>query len=230
MRMMVVFEKGADLRYIGHLDLLRTLQRALRRSGLPIQYSRGFNPHVNLGFAAPLSVGVSGLREMMEVPLEDGVTEQQFMDAMNIILPKRLQIKACYQIADNFPTLMSLVAGHRYTIEFDKNENANKVFAAAPPFMALEEYIAIRKTKVGEKPTNIRPFVKSASYEETEDSYRIHLETVQLREGSLKPKLWFESLCGFAKVEPFYCTICRDAVLSLNKEGELVPMEEIRYA
>ena len=60
MRMMVVFEKGETLRYIGHLDLMRAMQRALRRSGLPIRYSNGFNPHIRLSFAAPLSVGVVG--------------------------------------------------------------------------------------------------------------------------------------------------------------------------
>ena len=69
MRMMVVFEKGEALRYIGHLDLMRTVQRALRRSELPVKYSNGFNPHIRLSFAAPLSVGVIGLRELMEVPV-----------------------------------------------------------------------------------------------------------------------------------------------------------------
>lgn len=44
--MMVVFEKGETLRYIGHLDLMRAMQRALRRSGLPIRYSNGFNPQI----------------------------------------------------------------------------------------------------------------------------------------------------------------------------------------
>ena len=80
--MMVVFEKGEALRHIGHLDLMRTMQRALRRSNLPIKYSNGFNPHIRLSFAAPLSVGVIGLRELMEVPLEDGVTVQRMLQGI----------------------------------------------------------------------------------------------------------------------------------------------------
>ena len=51
--MMAAFEKGEKLRFIGHLDLMRTMQRALRRSHLPIKYSNGFNPHIRLSFAAP---------------------------------------------------------------------------------------------------------------------------------------------------------------------------------
>ena len=68
MRMMVVFEKSYPVRHIGHLDLMRTMQRALRRSGLPVRYSQGFNPHIKLSFASPLSVGIVGEREIMDVP------------------------------------------------------------------------------------------------------------------------------------------------------------------
>ena len=54
MKMIVVFEKKERLRLIGHLDLMRAMQRALRRSDLPLRYSQGFNPHILLNFAAPL--------------------------------------------------------------------------------------------------------------------------------------------------------------------------------
>ena len=68
MKMIVVFSIRDRLKYIGHLDLMRAMQRALRRSGLPVRYSQGFNPHLQISFAAPLSVGMEGLREVMEVP------------------------------------------------------------------------------------------------------------------------------------------------------------------
>ena len=73
MKMLAVFEKGPRLRLIGHLDLMRAMQRALRRSGLPIRYSQGFNPHILLTFAAPLNLGAVGMREVMEVPVEGEV-------------------------------------------------------------------------------------------------------------------------------------------------------------
>ena len=58
--MMAVFEKSPRLRHIGHLDIQRAVQRALRRSGLPVSYSKGFNPHILLTFASALSTGYSG--------------------------------------------------------------------------------------------------------------------------------------------------------------------------
>ena len=61
MKMLVVFEKTPRLRHIGHLDLMRAIQRSLRRSGLPIRYSQGFNPHMLMSFAAPLALGHAAL-------------------------------------------------------------------------------------------------------------------------------------------------------------------------
>ena len=98
MRFLVQFRKVGTAAYISHLDLMRTMQRALRRTGLPIKYSNGFNPHIRLSFAVPLSVGVIGLRELMEVPVEDCVTADEFMQRMNAVLPDCLQIRSCTDV------------------------------------------------------------------------------------------------------------------------------------
>ena len=226
MRMMAVFEKGETLRYIGHLDLMRTVQRALRRSNLPVKYSNGFNPHIRLSFAAPLSVGVVGRRELMEVPVEDGVTEAQFVEAFNRASPACLQIVQARCISDEFPTLMSLVAGSRYTIRLEAGPAADQAAAAFDNFMALESYVANRRTKSGENPCDIRLFVKEGSISKTNTGYEIRLETVTLQSGALKPSLWLESLCAFAECEKPQHIIYRDAILAQPKDGPLIPMEE----
>lgn len=227
MRMMVAFEKGASLRYIGHLDLMRTVQRALRRSNLPIKYSNGFNPHIRLSFAAPLSVGVIGLHELMEVPLEDGVTEQQFMEGMNAALPACLRIRSCRAVDDAFPALMSLVAGADYRITFAKTEEGMKAAKRFDDFMALDSYIAQRRTKSGENPCDIRPFVLNGSCMATADDYQIELRTLAMQAGMLKPSLWFECLREYAQCGEIPHLIYRVAILAKNGAGQLVPMEEV---
>lgn len=227
MRMMVVFEKGASLRFIGHLDLMRTMQRALRRSGLPIKYSSGFNPHIRLSFAQPLGVGVIGLKELMEVPLAEDVTPKAFMDAMNAVLPGLLRIRACRALDDRFPTLMSLVGGSRYLLRFGNNEDGRKTLGALQGFMALREYVTVRKTKSGEAPSDIRPFVVSAADASDDEGLAIRLTTLQNEKGALKPSLWISSLIEYAGAQPFACTIYREAILSRDGRGKLVPMEEL---
>lgn len=227
MRMMVVFEKGAELRFIGHLDLMRTIQRALRRSGLPIQYSNGFNPHIRLSFAAPLSVGVVGLRELMEVPLEDGTEAEDFVQRMNAVLPGCLQVIFAKPMGETFPTLMSLVAGSRYTIVLPEGETADKAEQCFEPFMALKEYVANRRTKSGENPCDIRPFVLDGSAERKNGQLVIHLTTVCTAAGALKPSLWLQCLLEFANAEPADAMIYREAILAKDKNGKLAPMEEV---
>ena len=85
--MMAVFEKSERLRHIGHLDIQRAMQRALRRSGLPVSYSKGFNPHILLTFASALSTGAIGEKEIMDVSLNEDVTAEAFLAAMNEALP-----------------------------------------------------------------------------------------------------------------------------------------------
>ena len=225
--MMVVFEKGETLRYIGHLDLMRAMQRALRRSGLPIRYSNGFNPHIRLSFAAPLSVGVVGLRELMEVPLEDGVTEQAFQDGMNAVLPDCLRIRQCRALEDSFPALMSLAAGSRYLIRFPFNVESDRAAAGFEAFMALEHYTAVRRTKSGENPCDIRPFVTGGGGYRLQRNFPAILPFAQLAAGSLKPSLWLDSLRAFTDAGEFPHIIYRTAILARTPEGTLVPMEEV---
>lgn len=227
MRMMVVFEKGAALRYIGHLDLMRTVQRALRRSNLPVKYSNGFNPHIRLSFAAPLSVGVIGLRELMEVPVEDGLTEEAFVSRMNAALPACLQICFCRSVPDDFPALMSLVAGADYRITFAKTDEGQKAAQRFADFMALNSYIANRRTKSGENPCDIRPFVIDGACSENETEYVIELRTIATSAGMLKPSLWFDSLREFAGCGEIPHLIYRKNILAKAKDGSLVPMEEV---
>ena len=83
MKMLVVYEKTAQIRRVGHLDLMRAMQRALRRSGVPVAFSKGFTPHLLVSFAAPLSVGMPGKREIMEVPLTEEIGEEEFKKMKN---------------------------------------------------------------------------------------------------------------------------------------------------
>ena len=228
MRMMVIFEKGFALRHIGHLDLMRTMQRALRRSGLPLVYSKGFNPHIELSFASPLGVGTVGLREVADIPLEAEVSEAEFVEKLNAAVPSCMPIRRARRIEPSFPTLMALVAASRYTLRFPPDEKGKQIAKRLPEFMALSEYMAMRKTKSGEKLCNIRPFVQEAEAAETNDSIEIRcvLEATQL--GNLKPSLFAKCLAEFAEVGVVPCVAIREDILCRGKDGSLAAMEEYR--
>ena len=72
----IKFTKGEEVKYIGHLDVMRIFQRAIKRADLPIAYSQGFNPHQLLSFANPLTLGtqVVGSTEIFSLELELSLT------------------------------------------------------------------------------------------------------------------------------------------------------------
>lgn len=227
--MIVVFEKGFALRHIGHLDLMRTMQRALRRSGLPIRYSNGFNPHIQLSFASPLSVGVAGMREIMDVPLQAEISGEEFSDQLSRALPSCIKVIRSYAVADDYPTLMALVAGSLLRIEMEASAQADAVVRALPEFMSSGDCVTLRKTKSGENMTNIRPFVAQAECVPTPDGYTLKVLIENRKEGSLKPAVFMNALCELAGVEKAPYIAYRDAILARERDGRLVPLEEYTH-
>ena len=88
----VFFKKKGDARYISHLDLSRFMQRSLKRSGLPLWHTEGFNPHPYVTFALPLSVGQAGERETMDFRLTTPVPFEEIKKKLSDCMPKDLVI------------------------------------------------------------------------------------------------------------------------------------------
>ena len=84
------FSKKGRAVYISHLDLLRTMQRALKRAGIPVWYSEGFNPRIYLNFPLALSVGIDGEHEAMDFYITDEISFEKIVDDLNAVLPEGL--------------------------------------------------------------------------------------------------------------------------------------------
>ena len=89
--MIAEFEKLGRMSWFSHLDLQSTMQRALRRADLPVRYSQGFNPHVNLAFATALSVGAQSRCELMDVELEEAADPAAFAQRLHLRFPSHQQ-------------------------------------------------------------------------------------------------------------------------------------------
>lgn len=222
MRMLAVFTKGERLRHIGHLDLMRAMQRALRRSGLPVAYSKGFNPHILLTFASALATGSWGKREIMDVTLEEPVTPEEFVQAMRSALPEALPVLSARVIDDRHPALMATTAAATYTLTVAP-EALEKLSACGDAFLAQKEIITPRKTKSGVKDCDIRPLLYDLSW--TAEGIRA---TMCLEEGNAcKPEMLMTAWSAFAGMEVPRSLVCREALLGRNEAGELVPLETL---
>ncbi|MDR7870269.1 MAG: TIGR03936 family radical SAM-associated protein [Tissierellaceae bacterium] len=160
----VKFNKKNYLKYIGHLDLLRLFQRTFKRADIPVKYSEGFNPHPRFSIANPLSVGVQGEEEYMDIELTEKIDPQDFKDRMNYILPQDIQI-----LDSTYPEDTKSIAGSlswaNYEIIFDINKDINieGINDIINSWLKEEEIIISRLRKKGKrkimKEENIRPLI-----------------------------------------------------------------------
>ncbi|MBE5771050.1 MAG: DUF2344 domain-containing protein [Clostridia bacterium] len=218
MKMIVVFEKSPRLRHIGHLDLMRAMQRALRRSGLPLCYSKGFNPHILLNFAAPLSVGMPGKKEIMEVPLEKEISTQEFLEKLSAALPVDLPCLLAIPHDDRHAAPMAQLTAAVYEA---KMENVPDGLAeAVEKFLAQKEIPAIRKTKSGMKPCDIRPMI----YDLKLTGSTLSMTLALCEKATCKPDLLLSSLFEFAGMDRPRMLITRVQLLG-GEENDFKPLE-----
>ena len=88
----VFFEKTGMTKYISHLDLMRCMTRAIKRAAIPAWYTEGFNPHLFITFALPLTLGVESLCESMDIRLTEEMGFEEVKNRLNVNLPDGIRI------------------------------------------------------------------------------------------------------------------------------------------
>lgn len=227
MRMIVSFAKTAQVRHLGHLDLMRSMQRALRRSGLPIRFSQGFNPHVLLSFASPLPVGASGGEELMDIAMQEEVTVEELLRRLGPAAPPSLPVLACRAVDDAHPKLMAQLVQAEYTATMAACEASRAMAGAIDAVLAQGSLVVLRKTKSGEKPSDIRPMMHMLSAADTAQGLCFAMRTSCTEQATLKPALLLQTLASRAGVDmPQDFRLHRVRLLG-QKDGLSVPLMEL---
>lgn len=115
-RVRILYAKEERIKFISHQDEFRAWERALRRSGLPLLYKRGFNPQPHIQFASPLGVGFTGLAEPVDITFAPPVPLPQLRERLAAALPPGLAIRELIEVPVKTPALQNLLIGADYTI------------------------------------------------------------------------------------------------------------------
>lgn len=148
----IKFSKLGNLKYISHLDLQRTMKSALLRSGLPIYYSEGFNPHPKMIFALPLSIGAESTCEYLDIKLTKEADLSYVKDRLNSVMVDNIFVKEAYVPDTKFKS----ITWAEYEILTDDRYDPEKLLK--------DEIIVEKRTKRGERSVNIRPQIKEADF------------------------------------------------------------------
>ena len=222
MRMLVRFGKRPRLRFISHLDLQRFMQMALNRTGLPVQFSQGFNPHPLMAFGSALALGWTSEYEVLDVRLAAPMGRGRCEEAMKRALPEDLPVLEVKLVEDRRPAAMAQVVASDYHVTAS-GEGALALIGAIPDFLAAQQVFAMKKTKSGMKEIDIRPMVLSLTA--TEDGFNARLALEE--RASLKADLLAQVLAERAGVECPELRVHRVNLLGRDAEGELRPLMEL---
>lgn len=209
-------------RYLSHLDVLRTMQRAIRRSKLPIVYSAGFNPIPKIAFASALPVGVTSEAEYADLQMQSPIAAVEVKDRLNQVLPTGFQIKTAVELPDDYQLLMAVIEAARYAIKVLKTHNI--LTDRIAEFLDLEEhFVTIERKKRNAVQKDIRKLVYQLSYSEQEKC--IYLECGSGVNGNLRPM----ELLPFLDLELTDVLIHRTALLMRVKGDRLItPFQVIK--
>lgn len=218
MKVRLKFTKIDSMKFIGHLDLMRMFQKIFRLANIPIEYSKGFNPHQIFSIAAPLSVGITSEGEYLDMKLYQDMNLTEMIEQINAVCPNGICILDAIKLDDSTPAGMAQVSAAKYVITQVKPVITNEAITS---FIEQRNIIINRKTKKGIlKEVDIKPGIFNLSV--NNDIIIITIATGS--NFNIKPEALIESFLNFIDIDynPFNFKIHREELYQGNIE--LIPL------
>ena len=225
-RYVIKFSKGYGIKFISHLDLMRTFQRAMRRANLPISYSMGFNPHAEFSFATPLSVGTWSIGEYMDIGLEHEMDEKDIVDSINSNLPPHIRIIGAKKVDDKSKSLMPIVGGALWEVTLVGHKGLNSDMIKE--FLKQPEIKVEKQGKRGTRIIDIKPMILNLkTIEDNGGEFIFSLKSLAGSKNNLNPDLLVKALKAYCnelseteirdikKIETY--TLSDDGLISLGE-------------
>ncbi len=185
------FSKGAAVRFISHLDLMRALERAMRRADLPLAFSQGFNPRPRISVYIPLPVGSTSDAELGNIDLAERLETDEVMRRLNDALPPAIRVIEAEEIPHEGAHAASKIDTAEYQVEAAApaalNEAALRDGVSA--FLATEAWPYLRRGQKGDKQVDLRPPVLALAVEDVEEDRATLAMTLNIGgEGGARPR------------------------------------------
>ncbi len=214
MKARIKFRKYGVMKFIGHLDVMRYFQKAIRRAGIPIAYTGGYSPHMIMSFAQPLGVGVTSDGEYLDIELKEPITSEKALKQLNDVMVEGMEIVSFREISEEKKASgMTIVAAADYRVTLLESVKTSDITRPLPAdwneriqtFLEQPEITVLKKTKRSEKEVNIRPMIFRMEVlpgEQGKESDSIYLFLATGSEQNLKPDLVMETFLSYIGMDP----------------------------
>ena len=209
------FQKCMECRYISHLDLNRTMLRALHKSKIPIWHTEGFNPHPFATFPLPLSLGFRGVNECMDVKLEDDdYSFEEIITKLNACLPRGIRV------FDVTEAVMKAgkIAYASFTVKLSEEKTpSSAICSELEALLSQDEILIEKKSKKGFKTVDIKPAVQSYEISERFDFAQLDIMLSAGSTDNVNPNLLVTALQNKTGAE-YEADITRNDLYNAEKE------------
>jgi len=227
-KLRIKFRKYGPIRFIGHLDVMRFFQKALRRAGIDVAYTQGFSPHQIMSFAAPLGVGLTSNGEYMDIEVNSFTSCQDVQERLNAASVPGLEIVSVNTLPDSAGNAMASVAAASYTVRFREGRApACDIAKQLQSFLAQGTIIVTKETKKGQRELDLKPGIYLLTW--SDNTFHMLLDASSA--GNIKPAQVVEALlaqCGETLRENALLITREDVFTDIGAEGErrLVPLDD----
>ena len=209
----ILFSKFGRARFISHLDLMRTIQRAFFRAGIQIKHTEGYNPHPFVAIALPLSVGYSSQCEILEFGLMGDMPYDQVPERLTAAMPEGIVIHQCYPAQRKLKELASI----NYIMNFEYSEGRPQEAEPAMQALLNQESLVVQKksnkSKKGYTEVDLIPLIRGWNLECQSDTMTLDAVLAAQNPG-LNPELIRAAFCEtYPDLQPDFVTFHRRAVL-----------------
>jgi len=182
----IIFKKEDSIKYISHLDLMRTFQRLFMRAEIPVKYSEGFNPHMILNFALPLSVGATSERDFCEIQLGADMSTDEVKERLVKSAPDGITI---VDVTNDITPAFKEVSKALFEVRVYSNKKSSDFIK----FLSSEEILTEKKTKKGIKEVDIKPMIESYTVNDCEGYIGFEFLLAAGNTVNLNPSLIFKA-------------------------------------
>ncbi len=187
----IKYSKLGDISYISHLDIIKLMERIVRRTGLKLSYSEGFNPHPKTAFSPALQLGVQSHCEYLDMEFDEAVEEDLLIQKLNEKTVEGINFIEAKILTDKVDSLVAFITHSRYEITVDEEDEnkISKIISAINKINNTNEMLLTKKTKKGNiKEYNVKEYIGTIDFERKSDGLSIFVDICSGSVKSINPK------------------------------------------
>ena len=187
----IKYSKLGDISYISHLDIIKLMERIVRRTGLKLSYSQGFNPHPKTAFSQALQLGVQSHCEYLDMEFDEAVEEDLLIQKLNEKTVEGINFIEAKILTDKVDSLVAFITHSRYEIAVDEEDEnkISKIISAINKINNTNEMLLTKKTKKGNiKEYNVKEYIGTIDFERKSDGLSIFVDICSGSVKSINPK------------------------------------------